>query len=72
MQTLKYTRPPCPACKNPMVHSIEIKPGGAHDHFVYCAVGRCPSTAANNGAHGATLDEAIGKLENAIDEEASE
>lgn len=66
---IAYKRPPCPACNNPLRHSVEVGEGGASEHVVYCGVGRCPSDAANDGARGKTLDEAMEKLTKAINNE---
>lgn len=65
--TSDYKRPLCPACQNPLNHSIEMD--GRGTHVVYCGVGRCPAKASNEGAEGATLDEAMEKLTKAIEEE---
>lgn len=65
-----YTRPLCPACGNPLKHAVKTD-GGVATHVVYCAVGRCPNARANEGAEGATLEEAMAKLKSAIEEEAA-
>jgi hypothetical protein len=64
----KYVRPLCPACGNPLKHVVNIAPGGGSVHVVYCSVGRCPNSAANKGAEGVTLAEAMKTLTMAIQE----
>lgn len=64
-----YKRPPCPACNNPLRHSLEVSQGGRTKHVVFCGVGRCPSKASNEGAEGATLEEAMERLNKAIESE---
>lgn len=64
-------RPPCPACGNPLKHSIAgstVSPL----HSVHCPNPRCTSEAAWNGADGITLELAVGALAKAIEKENHE
>ena len=48
----------CPACRNPLT----IESDGMNRFVAYCAVGRCPSYLANDGAIGDTPEGAAAAL----------
>jgi len=63
--------PPCPACKRPLVVAHEWNPAVPPGQVtVYCPHGPCDSEAANCGATGDTIDEALTALARAVDAEA--
>lgn len=66
--------PLCPHCELPLKHGVRMEAGtGKAIHTVYCARGGSnASVAANNGAEGSTLEEAMEKLEQLIDAEDCE
>lgn len=56
----------CPACRN----ALTLAAGGfKKPFFVYCAVGRCQSLAANEGEMAETEADAFAKLEKACEYE---
>lgn len=58
----------CPSCGSELKNEpCRIPP--ADVIRLWCSIGRCPSEAANNGATGATIEEALSKLRDAVDEE---
>jgi hypothetical protein len=61
----------CPACGNPLRECHQTK-DRVTTVFLYCAVGRCHSQAANDGAYGDTLTEAFDRLDKAVEQEEVE
>ncbi len=65
---MDYSRPLCPACNERLNHSMEIQPGGKSRHAVSCGNVRCEAQPkSNDGAEGATMEEAVKKLAAAIE-----
>ncbi len=55
----------CPVCNNPL--NVERHPDTPDGYYIlWCGVGRCPSTAANDGASGPTEQEAFEQLKRCI------
>lgn len=61
--------PKCPKCNAEL--AVE-HPTVSNAVIVYCSNGKCPSTVANSGASGATLEEALEDLDRLIAIEDSE
>lgn len=57
---------PCPNCRRPL-KSEPAKDGAV---TVWCPNGRCLSDAAQAGATGSTVEQAVGRLIEAVDGEA--
>lgn len=55
---------PCPVCGKPLFAERL-----GENQLIFCAYGPCPSHAANEGAEGATPQEACEKLRRMVQEE---
>ncbi len=52
-------RPPCPCCGLPLTVQVTV----------YCARGACPSDVSNDGATSDTIDKAVAKLAEMVNDE---
>jgi hypothetical protein len=54
---------PCPTCRRP----LRSEPGKAEAVAVWCPHSQCRSKAAEDGAEGATVEQAVGRLIEAVE-----
>lgn len=64
--------PPCPSCGCELKTQELLWRRAMPSLEVWCAIGSCPSKAANTGAEGATIAEAYERLCDLVEKEQCE